>query len=109
MALLPAESANFGNRQAGYSQRVHTLLYLVKLRWSDYGINSFHLSRSLLASCAEIAVPRNLAAANITANRRGSNSILFAGLKKFLMAAYWKVRRRALSLELFGEWFEGKC
>src|SRR5271165_5897797 len=65
MALLPAKSANFGNRQAGYSQRVHTLLYIVKLRWSDYGINTFHLSRSLFASRAEIAVPKNLATANI--------------------------------------------
>jgi hypothetical protein len=83
MALLPAKSANFGNRQAGYSQRVHTLLYVVKLRWSDYGINTFHLSRSLLASCAEIAVPKNLAAANITANRGGSNSILFAAKEVF--------------------------
>src|ERR1700722_1502129 len=69
VALLPAKSANFGNGQAGYSQRVHALLYLVKLRWSDYGINSFHLLCSLFASCAEIAVPKNLATANITANQ----------------------------------------
>jgi hypothetical protein len=59
MAFLAAKPADFGNRQAGYTQCVHALLYFVKLRRPDYGINTFHFVALLIAPCAEMAAFTN--------------------------------------------------